>query len=343
MLLRLPPVATGHSCSCTADPAACSPACSGRAPQRCWCSLTRRLPTQRSAYNKPSMLAGSQRAMHLRLLQPAGASKSLSPHHTRGRWILSVQQGRCNRLRPAPAAAQGCVRHPFGLHQLWSPHHCFLHTSPNTCCLGPQAAAHAPASCSQPAAAASSAVMPSGSSGTAAQAELAPCQPAHACSTPSATGLLWQLPNGVPPEQAAFVWVGAPDAPALRQRQLEHSRATWSVLDPSLIPIRQQTAGPDAVASADAASGSAVTPGAAAVHGEAVGTDAQPAALQPDHAAAPAGGPVSDANSGAWQQGVDTRLRRTLQRRYYLVEKVQSDGVARHWLPPLTWLLLSNI
>ena len=180
--------------------------------------------------------------------------------------------------------------------------------------MGAQADAHPPA-CSHPAA--SPASSPSGNA--ASQAELAAVQPGDGRSTSSAAGLLWQLPAGVALEQTAFVWVGDPGAPALRQLQLEHSRAAWSVLEPSLLSDRQPGAGPDASASLGAAGGSAAAAIAAALDGSVGGADAAAASPQP---AAPAGSPGNDADGGAWQHGVDATLQRTLQRRYYLVEKV---------------------
>lgn len=145
-------------------------------------------------------------------------------------------------------------------------------------------------------------------------------QPGDAGGTSSAAGLIWQLPAGVALEQTAFIWVGDSGAPALRQLQLEHSRANWSVLEPSLLSGRQPAAAPDAATSSGAAGGSAAAAGAAALDGSAGGAGAPAAAPQP---AAPAGSPGTDADSGAWQHGVDATLQRTLQRRYYLVEKVQ--------------------
>lgn len=183
--------------------------------------------------------------------------------------------------------------------------------------MGAQAEAHALTACSQPATAASPAGRSSGNA--ASQAEPGHVQPRDARGTSSAAGLLWQLPAGVALEQTAFVWVGDPGAPALRQLQLEHSRAAWSVLEPSLQSSQRPAAAPDASTSTGAAGGSAAAAVAAALDGSVRGADAAAASPQP---AVPAGSPGNDADSGAWQHGVDATLQRTLQRRYYLVEKV---------------------
>ncbi len=59
-----------------------------------------------------------------------------------------------------------------------------------------------------------------------------PASPPQDGSGAAAAGLSWSLTDGVAFEDVLPVWVGAADSPGLRQLQLVHSRAAWSVLDP---------------------------------------------------------------------------------------------------------------
>lgn len=115
------------------------------------------------------------------------------------------------------------------------------------------------------------------------------------------------------------MWVGSPDAPALRQLQLEHSCAAWSVLDPRLLNKRQLATGPPAADSSMATAGVKASQHAAAPDN---GTAMAEASAGAPETAAAALSAANDADSKAWQHGVDPGLQRTLQRRYYLVEKV---------------------
>ena len=56
---------------------------------------------------------------------------------------------------------------------------------------------------------------------------------ASSSSAAHAAGMSWELPGGAALEEAAPVWVGDAAAPRLRLLQLAHSRAPWSVLEPS--------------------------------------------------------------------------------------------------------------
>lgn len=56
---------------------------------------------------------------------------------------------------------------------------------------------------------------------------------ASSSSAAHAAGMSWELPGEAALEEAAPVWVGDAAAPRLRLLQLAHSRAPWSVLEPS--------------------------------------------------------------------------------------------------------------
>lgn len=128
----------------------------------------------------------------------------------------------------------------------------------------------------------------------------------------------WTLPDGVSFDETAAVWVGAADAPMLQQLQLEHSTAAWSVLDPSLLQSRQADAAPE-FNSAAAASDRGPAPADAPASASAAAAPSPPQTAAERPVAADSGG---SPDRRAWQHGIEPGVRRTLQRRYYLVEKV---------------------
>ena len=81
------------------------------------------------------------------------------------------------------------------------------------------------------------------------------------------------------------MWVGSAAAAGLRQLQLTHSTAAWSVLQPQSPQPPAEPGGREGVAAVGGA------------------------------------GPLT------WQHGVPPDLRRTLQRRYYLVQKARDANI----------------